>query len=159
MQNWTQLPNSITSKSLTYHYSFHNTISNYPPSLPMQFRLLYTVYFLFLPQLHRLQNSCIILAIIQCFITISTQANKQINYSPQTHKFTNSLQHIPVTMQNNHIFHQAKLLSLIKIFQCAQRCTWLKQVIPGKTRAAESYRCITQGLLSSRWNAEPRPTA
>jgi len=52
--------------------------------------------------------------------------------SPQSHKFTNSLQHLPVTMQNNHIFHQSKLLSLTKTFQWAQSCAQLKHVIPTK---------------------------
>jgi len=37
----------------------------------MQFHLLFKVHFLFLPRLHRLQNSCITLAIIQRFTTIS----------------------------------------------------------------------------------------
>ena len=111
----------------------------------MQFHPLYTVHFNLptnspyavpstlhstfplLPPFHRLQNSYITLAIIQQFATILNPSqmvhsspiitNKK-NYSPQSHKFTNSLQ-LPVKMQNN-IFYQAKLLSHIKIFQRAQ---------------------------------------
>jgi len=60
-------------------------------------------------------------------------------------------------MQNSHIFHQAKLLSFIKISQLAQRYTGVKHIIPGKTRAAESYRWIMQGLLSPRQKPNPVP--
>jgi hypothetical protein len=62
-------------------------------------------------------------------------------------------------MLNNHIFHQAKLLSIIKIFQWAQRRTRFEHIIPGKTGAAEISCCIMQGPLLFRQNAEPRPKA
>ena len=111
-----------------------------------------TQYIFSLPTLfHRLQNSSVTLAIIQCFAIIPNQSQKvhsisiianKNNYSPRSHKFTNSLQHLPVTMQKNHIFHQAKLLSLIKIFQWAQRCAWLNmlfQAKPEQQRAPAVY--------------------
>jgi hypothetical protein len=61
-------------------------------------------------------------------------------------------------VQNNHVFHQAKLLPFIKKLQWAEGCARLKHVIPGKNGAAESSRCIMQGFfLSSRHNAKPAP--
>jgi len=102
---------------------------------------------------------------MQRFATISNPSQrsaqvplyqKKIN-TPLSH--TNlqiSLQHQPVTMLNNHIFHQAKLPSILKIFQWAQRCTRPEHIIPGKTGATEISCCIREGLLLSRQNAETR---
>jgi len=115
-----------------------------------------------------LQNSCITLAIIQRFATISNLSQKVRSNPIISNKITTplshtnlqiSLKHLPITMLNSHIFHEAKLLALIKIFQWAQRCTRLEHIIPDKTGAAEISCCIMQGLLLSRQNAEPRPKA
>jgi len=57
---------------------------------------------------------------------------KNLKYSPQPHIFTNSLQYLPVTIQNNHIFHKPKLLSRIKVLQWAQSCAQLNKDIPTK---------------------------
>jgi len=155
------------SKSLTSYYSFHTLFQlNHQFSL---YSFIYSTQYISLsPLFHRLQNSCITLAIIQCFATISNPSQSVCSSPILSNKITIplnhtnlqiSMQHLPITMRNNHIFHQAKLLSLIKIFQWAQRCTQLKHVILSKTGEAESSRCIMQGPLSSRQNAEPCPKA
>jgi len=80
-------------------------------------------------------------------MTRSSSSIRKKNYSPQSHKCTNSLQHLPITMNNNNIFHRVKLISLIKIFQWAQRCAWPKHTIAGKTGTAGTFSRIMQGLF------------
>jgi len=94
-----------------------------------------------------------------CVIT-----NKQTNYSPQSHKFSNSLQRLSVTIQSNHIFQQSKLLSLIKTFQWTQRCAQLKQVIqrkpePHRASAVWCKALCNAGSLSARQTPNPAPRA
>jgi hypothetical protein len=66
--------------------------------------------------------------------------------------------HLPVTMNNKLIFHNSKLLSLIKIFPWALRCAQPKYVVSNKAGAAESSHSTMQELFITSQNAEPRPT-
>jgi len=134
----------------------------------MQFNLFYKVYFLFLLRIHGLQNSCITLPIIQSFATISNPS-QMVRLSPiikskikllpsvtQIYKFTASPN--CYNAKQPHLSPR-KITLFIKFSRLAQRCTSVKHVIPGKTRAAAEPPLDSAKPFITSPNAELRPTA
>ena len=130
----------------------------------MQFHLLYTVHFSLSPRFHRFQNSCITLAIIQYFATISYPSqkvrssyvitNKKLPSITQIYKFTAT-----PTCYNAKQPHLSpiKITFTYNFFQWAQRRHNWNMLFQQNRSSRESSRCIMQGLISPHWMPNPAP--
>jgi len=125
--------------------------------LPVQFSLLCTVHFS-LPSvsqaLKQLYHLCHCTMLRYNFEPKSKGLLKII--IPLCHSILQiHCKHLPITMNNKLIFHNSKLLSLIKIFPWALRCTQLKHVVSNKAGAAEISHSTMQEILLPRKMPNP----